>query len=255
MVMAVAAAEATVGLAIVIAIYRNKKTPLVDEYDAMQPMTHRQQLAPAADRPADGGVPRHGADRPPAGQAGALDPGPGGLRGLGDRDGRWSYTVLTGAAPLLPGPRTSHGYERARCSTWIPAGDFTVDVGFVRRRPDRLPADRRDDDRPARPRLLDRLHEPRPGLLAVLRLPQPVHVLDAAAGPRGQLPRRVRRLGAGRPVELPAHRLLVPQALGGAGGQEGVHRQPRRRRRVRARDHGDLRQPRARSTSASPSSA
>ena len=35
MVMAVAAAEATVGLAIVIAIFRNKKTPLVDEYDAM----------------------------------------------------------------------------------------------------------------------------------------------------------------------------------------------------------------------------
>ena len=35
-VMAVAAAEATVGLAIVIAIYRNKKTPLVDEYDAMR---------------------------------------------------------------------------------------------------------------------------------------------------------------------------------------------------------------------------
>jgi NADH-quinone oxidoreductase subunit K len=36
MVIAVAAAEATVGLAIVIAIYRNKKTPLVDEYDAMK---------------------------------------------------------------------------------------------------------------------------------------------------------------------------------------------------------------------------
>ena len=36
MVMAVAAAEATVGLAIIIAIYRNKKTPLVDEYDAMR---------------------------------------------------------------------------------------------------------------------------------------------------------------------------------------------------------------------------
>jgi len=35
LVMAVAAAEATVGLAIVIAIFRNKKTPLVDEYDAM----------------------------------------------------------------------------------------------------------------------------------------------------------------------------------------------------------------------------
>ena len=36
MVMAVAAGEATVGLAIVIAIYRNKGTPLVDEYDAMR---------------------------------------------------------------------------------------------------------------------------------------------------------------------------------------------------------------------------
>jgi NADH:ubiquinone oxidoreductase subunit K len=35
-VIAVAAAEATVGLAIVIAIYRNQKTPLVDEYDRMK---------------------------------------------------------------------------------------------------------------------------------------------------------------------------------------------------------------------------
>ncbi len=36
MVMAVAAAEVTAGLAIVIAISRNKKTPLVDESDAMR---------------------------------------------------------------------------------------------------------------------------------------------------------------------------------------------------------------------------
>jgi NADH-quinone oxidoreductase subunit K len=35
-VMAVAAAEATVGLAIVIAIYRNRRTPLVDEYAQMR---------------------------------------------------------------------------------------------------------------------------------------------------------------------------------------------------------------------------
>src|ERR1019366_8481088 len=35
-VLAVAAAEATVGLSIVIAIYRNRKTPLVDEYDTMR---------------------------------------------------------------------------------------------------------------------------------------------------------------------------------------------------------------------------
>ena len=36
LIIAVAAAEATVGLAIVIAIYRNRKTPLVDEYAAMR---------------------------------------------------------------------------------------------------------------------------------------------------------------------------------------------------------------------------
>ena len=34
-VIAVAAGEATVGLALVIAIYRNRRTPLVDEYAAM----------------------------------------------------------------------------------------------------------------------------------------------------------------------------------------------------------------------------
>jgi NADH-quinone oxidoreductase subunit K len=36
MVMAVAAGEATVGLAIVMAIFRNRRTPLVDEYDTMR---------------------------------------------------------------------------------------------------------------------------------------------------------------------------------------------------------------------------
>ncbi len=35
-VIAVAAGEATVGLAIVIAIYRNRRTPLVDEYSQMR---------------------------------------------------------------------------------------------------------------------------------------------------------------------------------------------------------------------------
>ena len=35
-IIAVAAAEATVGLAIVIAIYRNRRTPLVDEYDTLR---------------------------------------------------------------------------------------------------------------------------------------------------------------------------------------------------------------------------
>ena len=40
------------------------------------------------------------------------------------------------------------------------------------------------------------------------------------------------RLGAGGPVELPADRLLVPPAQRVAGGQEGLPRQPRGRRRA-----------------------
>ena len=56
------------------------------------------------------------------------------------------------------------------------------------RRADGGPAHRGHDDRHARPRLLDRLHEPRRRVLALLRLPQPVHVLDAPARPGRQLP-------------------------------------------------------------------
>src|SRR6185369_6244266 len=88
--------------------------------------------------------------------------------------------------------------------------------------------------------LLDRLYGPRPGLLALLRLPQPLHVLDATAGPRRQLAGRVRGVGAGRTVQLSADWLLVPQALRRARRQEGLSRQPRRGRRLRAGDHGDL---------------
>ena len=40
------------------------------------------------------------------------------------------YDVLTEAAPLLPGSVTTHGYEM-HWFTWIPAGDFVVEVGFV----------------------------------------------------------------------------------------------------------------------------
>ena len=109
-----------------------------------------------------------------------------------------------------------------------------------RGRADRGAPDRRDDDRHARAHLLDRVHGARPGHVAVLRLPQPVHVLDARARPGQQLAAGVRGLGAGGPVLLLADRVLVPQAVRGAGRQEGVHRQPRRRRGLRARDHGHL---------------
>ena len=118
--------------------------------------------------------------------------------------------------------------------TWIPAGSFQVLLQPRRRQPDRGAAHRGHDRRHARARLLDRLHGPRPQPLALLRLPQPVHVQHAAARPGGQLPAAVRGVGAGRPVELPADRLLVLAPLGRAGGQEGVPGQPRRRLRLRA---------------------
>jgi NADH-quinone oxidoreductase subunit L len=38
--------------------------------------------------------------------------------------------VLSGAAPLLPGSEDSHGYV-VNWFTWIPAGNFVVNVGFV----------------------------------------------------------------------------------------------------------------------------
>ena len=69
-----------------------------------------------------------------------------------------------------------------------------------RRQPHRARAHRGDLDRLARPHLLDRVHGPRPGQVALLRLPQPVHVLDAPAGADRQLPRAVRGVGAGGPV-------------------------------------------------------
>ena len=186
------------------------------------------------------------ARRAAAGQGGALDPGLAVFA-------VWviamlaSYNVLSGAAPVLRrGRRGPPRLRRAHVHV-DPGGRRSVSRWVLRRPADRLPPDRRHHDRPAGPHLLDRVHGPRPRVLALLRVPQPVHVLDAPARPRGQLAGRVRRLGAGRAVQLPAHRVLVPQELGRPRREEGVPRQPRRRRRLRARDHGDLRDhPRAR---------
>ncbi len=84
------------------------------------------------------------------------------------------------------------------------------------------------DHRHARPRLFHRLHGARRQPLALLCISQPVHVQHAAAGPGRELPAGVRGLGAGRPIQLPAHRLLVLQAQRGARQQEGLPDQPGR---------------------------
>ena len=85
------------------------------------------------------------------------------------------------------------------------------------------------------PYLLHRLHARRRGVLALLRVPEPVHVRDAGAGARRQPVADVRRLGGRRPLLLGADRLLVQGPREHDGRQQGVHRQPRRRLGLRAR--------------------
>ena len=111
---------------------------------------------------------------------------------------------------------------------------------------------RRDDARRhgrgfPHPRLLDRVHGVGQGVLALLLLPEPLHLLDARPHPRGQPAGALHRLGRGRSLLVPAHRLLVREAPQRGGRQEGVHRQPHRRLRPHRRDvppRGVLRRPR-----------
>ena len=74
---------------------------------------------------------------------------------------------------------------------------------------------------------------------AVLLVPESVRGVHARARARLELPRDVRRLGGRRPLFVPADRLLVSEEVGVRRRQEGVHRQPHRRLRVRARRAAD----------------
>ena len=73
--------------------------------------------------------------------------------------------------------------------------------------------------------------EPRAGARPLLHLPVAVRVLDDGAGARAELRAALHLLGAGRPLLVPADRLLVSEARGGARGGEGVldHQGGRRR--------------------------
>ena len=97
--------------------------------------------------------------------------------------------------------------------------------------------------RRADPHLLDRLHARRRRLLAIFRMAQPVHLRDAGAGVGRQHVADVRRLGRRRAVLVRADRLLVQGAGEHDGRQQGVHRKPRRRPRVRDRALQFVRRP------------
>ncbi len=87
----------------------------------------------------------------------------------------------------------------------------------------------------ADPPLLGLLHGVRPRLHALLRLPELLRLLDAAARPGRQLRAADRRLGVRRRRVLPADRLLVPAHDGHRGRHQGVRDQRGRRRRAGAR--------------------
>ena len=77
--------------------------------------------------------------------------------------------------------------------------------------------------------LRGRLHARRQRLLPLLRLSEPVHVLDADARAGGQFPADVRRLGRRRALLVPADRLLHRAQGSRRRGEESVHHEPHRR--------------------------
>ena len=84
----------------------------------------------------------------------------------------------------------------------------------------------------ADPHLFHRIHARRSRLPPVFLLPESLHVFHADAGPGGQLPADVCRLGRRRAVQLPADRLLLPEAIRHQRRQQGVLGEPHRRFRI-----------------------
>ena len=170
----------------------------------------------------------HGAVRPPAVARGASRSIAGAASSSSSGPSP-CYLVVPGAharAPSATRPSRSRSGRGSRPAT-------SRSTSTSRRQPDRGAAARGHDDRHARARLLHRVHGPRPRPLALLRLPQPVHVPHAAAGPR-------RRTTcwcspAWELVGLSSYLLIgfwYHKRSRGARQQEGVPRQPRRRRRA-----------------------
>ena len=103
------------------------------------------------------------------------------------------------------GPRGS-GCTRPAASG---AGSVPIDVEVQRRRAERRDDARRHRRRLPHPPLRDRVHGEGQGLPPLLRVPEPLHLLDARPHPGRQPAGPLRRLGGRRPLQLPAHRLLV----------------------------------------------
>ena len=140
---------------------------------------------------------------------------------------------LAATAPNTSAPTSSKLYE------WINAGSAVTTSGEETRFVGGLglPAGSavfgdgsgRHRNRFPDPRLLHRIHVGGGRVLPILRLPEPLHVLDADAGSREQLPDDVHRVGRRRSVFVSADRILLPQEERGRRGEEGIRREPSRR--------------------------
>ena len=118
---------------------------------------------------------------------------------------------------------------------WVTSGELEVGLGAAHRHADRRDAGGGQHRLVPRASLFDRLYARGPQPAALLRLSVDVHLRHAGAGDKRQFPAAVLRLGGRRARLLPADRLLVSQARGQRGRHQGLHRQSRRRFRLRAR--------------------
>ena len=170
----------------------------------------------------------------------------GHLLGVADRRGVRSSLGLLFFFDSCAALPSSARRSSCRLFGWIPVGSFQVDFGLLIDPLSLVFVLLITGVGVADPHLRGRLHGARPGPAAVLRLLQPVHRGDAAAGARQQLPDALRRLGGRRSRLVPADRLVLRPPVRGDGRQEGVPHEPGRRRRPVDRDHADVRLPRAR---------
>ena len=209
-VMTVAAAEAAVGLAIILAIYRHRETVNLQNINLLQGLTTLARALAWSGwcrRCRSLGFLLNGA-------AGALASRDAKARSCRVDRRRASLLASVRASPCWwcgalaqahpPRPRWSFRYW-----SWMPVGDSPG-----RARAPGGPAVGGDDAgrhgrRLADPRLQRRLHARGPRVRALLRVPQSVRLLHAGAGARRQLPGDVRRLGRRRALLLPADRVLV----------------------------------------------
>ena len=177
-VLVVAAAEVVVGLAIIVALLRKRPGATADDRRAARGLGERHHARTGLAHPCPAARRLPGAARRAAG--GWASRWPAG----------WPRSCLRRLASsprsiVFAGLLGEPGEERHFAQTlfeWLPAGGLSVDLGFLVDPLSITMALFVTGVGHADPPLLDRLHARRREVLEVLRLPEPVRLLDAHAG-------------------------------------------------------------------------